>query len=109
MIVSSRDFASGWGALKAKGWRCWKEDEEWLHACPVCAAVGKKPSRPDPFDDPLSAPFAVLHLRQSAPRSLVEAAYRCLAREAHPDLNGGNGHDAMVELNEAVARIRASF
>ncbi len=52
-------------------------------------------------DDP---DFAALHLMPSAPPALVEAAFRCLSKELHPDRGGK--HEAMIELNEAITRLR---
>lgn len=46
-----------------------------------------------------SDPFAVLHLLPTAPRALVDAAYRTLAKSAHPDLGGSD--QAMRRLSEA--------
>ncbi len=49
--------------------------------------------------------FAALHLLPSAPPALVEAAFRCLSKELHPDRGGQ--HEAMVRLNQAVGSLRA--
>ena len=49
--------------------------------------------------------FAILHLLPSAPPALVEAAFRCLSKELHPDLGGA--HEGMVALNRAVGALRA--
>jgi hypothetical protein len=48
--------------------------------------------------------FAVLHLLPSAPPTLIEAAFRCLSKELHPDRGGS--HEAMIELNQAVSALR---
>ena len=48
---------------------------------------------------PAGSPFAVLHLLPTAPPELVDAAYRCLAKRHHPDVNGDP--EAMRVLNEA--------
>jgi hypothetical protein len=60
-------------------------------------------SPPDPIrrTDP---DFAILHLLPSAPPPLVEAAFRCLSKELHPDRGGK--HEAMIEINAAIVRIR---
>jgi hypothetical protein len=60
-------------------------------------------SPPDPTrrDDP---DLAVLHLLPSAPPELIETAYRCLSKLCHPDKGGE--HDGMLELNEAITRLR---
>ena len=49
--------------------------------------------------------YATLHLLPSAPSSLIEAAFRCLSKELHPDRGGP--HEAMVRLNAAVTTLRA--
>jgi hypothetical protein len=56
---------------------------------------------------PLSArdPFEVLGLRPDAPQTLIEAAYKTLAKERHPDVGGS--HEAMEELNEAKEQALA--
>lgn len=47
--------------------------------------------------------WAILHLRESAPLSVVKAAYRVLSFEAHPD-RGGSGEKA-VQLNNAYQKV----
>lgn len=47
-------------------------------------------------------PWEVLGLRPDSPRSVIEAAYKVLARERHPDHGGSN--EAMAELNAAHAK-----
>ncbi len=54
---------------------------------------------------PPGSPYAVLHISPNAPLAVAEAAYRALAREAHPDA-GGN-HERMKALNAAIEAIRA--
>lgn len=49
-------------------------------------------------------PYEVLGVTKSTPLLVVEAAYRALAREAHPDNGGSN--DAMAELNEAFEIVK---
>jgi hypothetical protein len=49
-------------------------------------------------------PFAVLHLRPTAPVELIEASYRVLARLHHPDCGGS--HEAMQAVNGAYAALR---
>ena len=46
-------------------------------------------------------PFEVLGLRPGASPVLIDAAYKALSKEAHPDTGGSE--DAMTELNEARA------
>ena len=44
-------------------------------------------------------PFAILHLRETAPPELIHAAYRCLAKIHHPDKAGDPA--IMRQLTEA--------
>lgn len=67
------------------------------------------PSRPDPLfqTDPH---YATLHLLPSAPPCVIEAAYRALVKEHHPDRapvhKREQAHEAMVALNAAYERVR---
>ena len=46
--------------------------------------------------------YAILMLHPRAEMFLIEAAYKRLAREYHPDFgNVGNNHEKMIEINEA--------
>ena len=48
--------------------------------------------------------YAILMVHPRAATFVIEAAYKRLAREYHPDFgNGGNNHEKMVEINEAYA------
>ena len=49
-------------------------------------------------------PYEVLGVRSDSPIEVVEAAYRALAKQAHPDAGGST--EVMTSLNEAVAQIR---
>jgi hypothetical protein len=60
-------------------------------------------SPPDPIRR-TGGDYAALHLLPSAPPELVESAYRCLSKLCHPDKGGE--HDGMLELNEAITRLR---
>lgn len=51
-----------------------------------------------------SGPYAVLHIAGDAPLEVAEAAYRALAKTAHPD-HGGT-LDQMKSLNAAIEQIR---
>jgi hypothetical protein len=53
---------------------------------------------------PLRNPYATLCITGDAPLEVAEAAYRALAKQAHPDL-GGTG-DQMKVLNAAIEQIR---
>jgi DnaJ-domain-containing protein 1 len=48
--------------------------------------------------------YATLGVLSSAPRAVIEAAYRALAKEAHPD--AGGSPDRMRDLNAAIETIR---
>lgn len=49
---------------------------------------------------PTDAPWDVLGIAQTATKQEIDAAYRDLARQAHPDRPGGS-HDAMQRVNLA--------
>jgi hypothetical protein len=52
-----------------------------------------------------SDPFAVLHLRPTAPRELIDAAYRCLAKLHHPDLGGDPARMRLLtDAHETLSR-----
>jgi hypothetical protein len=69
------------------------------------------PSPPPPLPPPRSEPrqipphYAVLHIDPSAPLEVAEAAYRALAKRAHPDAGGST--ETMQRLNAAIETIRA--
>lgn len=50
-------------------------------------------------------PYEVLGVRPDAPLEVVEASFRALARQAHPDRGGSDA--AMRELNSALERVRS--
>jgi outer membrane protein assembly factor BamE (lipoprotein component of BamABCDE complex) len=46
--------------------------------------------------------YAILMVHPSAEKFLIDAAYKRLAREYHPDVNSGvNAHQKMIDINEA--------
>jgi hypothetical protein len=47
---------------------------------------------------------SVLHLSPDTPLPVAEAAYRALAKQAHPDAGGSS--DQMQRLNAAIERVR---
>jgi hypothetical protein len=49
--------------------------------------------------------YAVLHVSPDAPLVVCEAAYRALARTAHPD--AGGSEETMKALNLAIEQVRA--
>jgi len=62
--------------------------------------------RTEPKIDP---DFTTLYVLPEAPRCVIDAAFKALAREYHPDrLPAGereHGHERMVQLNTAYARV----
>lgn len=71
--------------------------------------IAGEPLRPRPIR-PTNRPYAELHLRPSAPPAVVEAAYKALARDRHPDRlpahERARAHEAMVAINAAYAALR---
>lgn len=67
---------------------------------------GQRAFQPPPVRPvrPIDEDYAALHLLPSAPAALVSAAFKALAREAHPDC-GGN-HEHMLTLTGAYGRLR---
>ncbi len=50
-------------------------------------------------------PYAILHLQPTAPRSVVDAAYRALAKENHPDIGGDPAiMRRLTEAHELLSR-----
>lgn len=66
------------------------------------------PPSPNLFQQ--STPHKVLYVLPDAPKCVIEAAYRALSREAHPDRAPADqrdqAHEAMVALNEAYSVLR---
>lgn len=49
--------------------------------------------------------FRVLHLRETAPAALVDAAFRCLAKIHHPDVGGdATTMRCLAEAHDALSR-----
>jgi hypothetical protein len=90
--------------------------ERWFSP-PEILADWDDPRAPEPEPEstrprrPLTAPltlqhaYAMLHLRDSAPKQVIAASYRAMALLLHPD--AGGDHAAMVALNRAMDVIRA--
>lgn len=75
---------------------------------PALPAPGQAASSAVP-PDPSGAcdPYAVLFVQHGAPLAVCEAAYRALAKAAHPDSTGNQQGDArMAALSAAIATIR---
>lgn len=76
----------------------------------VLAAGAPPPPPPTP---PLAEDhhFATLHLRPTAPREVVDAVYRVLAKHLHPDMlpapQRDQAHRQMVSINIAYEALRA--
>jgi curved DNA-binding protein CbpA len=70
-------------------------------------SAGRK-GRPGEFprglDGALPKAYVTLGVLPSAPRTVIEAAYRALAKGAHPDVGGSEAR--MQALNAAMATIR---
>ncbi len=64
----------------------------------------REPFTPPSDDRAPRTDFHVLHLRESAPPELVEAAFRCLARIHHPDRGGDTA--TMQAINSAYAALK---
>lgn len=62
------------------------------------------PPPPPPPRMGAAEPWASLHLLPSAPREVVDAAYKALARLHHPDLGGSTA--AMQRVNDAYQKLR---
>ena len=48
-------------------------------------------------------PYTILHLRPTAPPSVIKAAYRALCKDMHPD-RGGSTEQA-IQLNKAYQQV----
>lgn len=62
------------------------------------------PPPPPPGGSRPVEPWASLHLLPTAPRPVVDAAYRAMARIAHPDLGGDA--DRMKRINAAYEQLK---
>lgn len=63
---------------------------------------GRRPGKPNPSRP--AGPWGVLHLAPGAPLDVAEAAYRALAKKAHPD--AGGDPERFRRLTEAIEWIR---
>ena len=113
--LEADDFAIALDDLKdripasARDWdpeaRCWLVDARHAGAVRTWAEAWFDeidwPAEP-PVNDEIDA-WVVLWLRAGAPRELVRAAYRALARIHHPDVGGDP--DAMTAINAAYAEL----
>ena len=53
-----------------------------------------------------SSPHAALYVTPDAPRFVIDAAYRALAKTLHPDTNGPDGSERMRRVNAAYERLK---
>jgi hypothetical protein len=87
---------------------CWPHFEEE-------EGIGADPSQQQPRDPrpPFAEDrhYAALHLLPSAPRELIDSAYRTLSKLHHPDRlpvpEKDRGHRRMVEINGAYEALHA--
>jgi hypothetical protein len=98
------------------GWKIWTVSPEWRRTAidlmveafgfEHVQIVDQEPQRdPEPTSSLRSDPaFMVLHLRESAPPELIQAAYKTLARLAHPDTGGDTL--AMQRINRAYDDLK---
>lgn len=49
---------------------------------------------------------SMLFVSADAPRVVIDAAYRALAKHLHPDVNGPTGADRMRAINSAYERLK---
>ncbi len=61
---------------------------------------GRSQKKTIPQDDP----FAVMHLLPSAPQSIIEAAWKALAKLHHPDMGGDE--ETFKRIADAYSRIK---
>ncbi len=103
--------------------REWNPDRKvWIVASPWAhtAVVLLREFFPDAGRDPEPRPtpirrsdeaYQALHLLPSAPPCVIEAAYRALVREQHPDIKSAaerdSAHEHMIALNRAIEVLRA--
>jgi len=70
----------------------------------------QEPSPPFTAAPKVDPDCATLYLLPEAPRCVIDAAFKALAREYHPDrLPAGereHGHERMVQINSAYERVR---
>jgi len=67
------------------------------------------------FDEPITAghrmlpeqAYGVLHLLPTAPRCVISAAYKALARQHHPDTGGDT--EQMQRINAAATALRVAM
>jgi DnaJ-domain-containing protein 1 len=65
---------------------------------------GKPGEFPRGLDAAIPKAYVALGVLPSAPRAVIEAAYRALAKDAHPDVGGSEAR--MRALNAAMTTIR---
>lgn len=78
-------------------------EREFLHTDPAQTRRRANPLAP-PIHSAAYGAYGVLGVLPSAPREVVEAAYRALALKFHPDRGGTD--QIMANLNRAIEHIR---
>lgn len=63
------------------------------------------PPPPPPSSHAIPEHYRLLHVDPAAPLAVCEAAYKALARTAHPD--AGGSEEVMKRLNAAIEKVRA--
>jgi len=75
-----------------------------LYSDVAVAVLVEQAARPGGAEESERHSYATLGLSPVAPREVVEAAYRALARAHHPDAGGAS--DRMARINAAYAAIK---
>jgi hypothetical protein len=95
----------------SRTWTVWPPyDRDAVRLVRVHFPAGARPEPRSPRTaapipiNPVERAYLVLHVREDAPDGVIEAAYRYLAKAAHPDRGGSDA--AMARLNSAVELLR---
>ncbi len=96
-------WADSWFTDAAQSWQA-ERDDTWGAGQRQQRQQQEPPPTADPPRSTLDEAYGILHLRPSAPLRVVEAAYRALAKQTHPD--AGGSHEAQKAINSAVVLIR---
>jgi hypothetical protein len=74
--------------------------EKWVERCQQAQEKQNRSYEPPPPRQNDDDPYAVLHLRSSAPKKLIESARKILLVSAHPD--AGGSHELACKINRAA-------
>lgn len=113
-LAALKDRIPAYAREWAPAAKCWRVDPSYIDTARsilvgrfgsrrVDAEAESAPPEPTPIRATDLA-YRTLHLLPSAPPTLIEAAYRCLAKRSLPD-TGGNA-ETIRRLNDAVAVLR---